>query len=258
MKFLTCNAGYLLGYENVLGGYVPPPVTSLVGNDAVEQAALKRLITVIEREEPDVVSLLEVDQGSHRTRTDGQLTAIQRRLAERGQPYAGTVETKYGAEPVVANLPFYRQLGNAVLTRSDRPTTSHALSAGRKRLVLETDLGSVRLFTVHLSLRARTRHRQLEELADIVTSDSDGRPTIVAGDFNAFGGPSELEVLTRRAGLECRTPGPTIPSRPLDGLFLDSHSLDLFCCSPSLSVERCAVIDEQVSDHRPVVLETAA
>lgn len=257
MKLLTCNAGYLLGYENVLGGYVPPPVTSLVGNAAVEQAALEQLVQVIEREQPDVVALQEVDQGSHRTRTDGQLQAIQERLTARGLSYGGEAVTKYGDEPVVAGLPFYRDLGNAVLTRSARPTRQHFLSTGRKRLVLETELAGARLFTVHLSLRAGTRAAQLEELAEIVTDSDDGRPVIVAGDFNAFGGPVELADFTEATGLECRSPGPTVPERPFDELFVDSRQLDLVCCSPSLTVDRCSVLDEQISDHRPIVLEAA-
>lgn len=257
MKILTCNAGYLLGYQNVLWGYAPPPITSVFGNTTVERRALEHLASVIERERPDIVSLLEVDQGSHRTVTNGQFRTIRRTLERRGLSYDGDVANKYGTDGVVSSLPFFSQLGNAVLARTEHSTTTHYLSAGRKRLVLEVELATgLVLFMVHLSLGARSRSRQLAQLADLVTARADGRDVVVTGDFNTFGQSEELATFADRSGLELRVPGETIPKRPLDDLFVDSRSLDLFLCSPALEVERCDVLDEQVSDHRPIVLET--
>lgn len=258
MKILSCNAGYLLGYQNVLWGYVPPPVGSLLGDTAVERRKLEQLVSVIERERPDAVSLLEVDRGSHRTGTDGQFRTIVESLRERGLSYEGDVANKYGDGAVIESLPFFGHLGNAVLSRSNCPTTGHYLSAGRKRLVIETEFASdTVLFTVHLSLSGRSRRRQLGQLADLVTERADGRDVIVTGDFNAFDGAGELAAFADRTGLETRVPGETVPARPLDDLLVTSRSLDLFCCSPTIDVERCDVLDDQVSDHRPIVLETA-
>ncbi|GAB3025138.1 endonuclease/exonuclease/phosphatase family protein [Natronobiforma cellulositropha] len=257
MKLLTCNAGYLLGYENVLWGYVPPPVGSVLGDTAVERRSLERLCALIERERPDVVSLLEVDQGSHRTVTDGQFETLRERLTERGLAYGGRVANKYGEAGVVPSLPFFGHLGNAVLYRSDRTTRTHYLSAGRKRLVLEVELTSETvLFVVHLSLGARSRRRQLRELAELVETRADGREVIVTGDFNSFDGSDGVGGFAETAGLEAQVPGETIPSRPLDDLLVSSRTLDLFFCSPELPVERCDVLDVQLSDHRPIVLET--
>ncbi|WP_255192558.1 endonuclease/exonuclease/phosphatase family protein [Natronobeatus ordinarius] len=256
MKILSCNAGYLLGYQNVLGGYVPPPVSSVLGNAEVERQALERLVSVIERERPDVVSLLEVDLGSHRTATDGQFRTLLETLQERGLSYGGDVANKYGDGGIVSSLPFFGHLGNAVLSRSDRPTTRHYLSAGRKRLVLEVELAAdVVLFMVHLSLGSRSRARQLRELADLVIDRARGRDVVVTGDFNTFDETGALGAFADRAALELRVPGETIPARPLDDLFVSSRSIDLFLCSPSISVERCDVLDVQLSDHRPIVLE---
>ncbi len=257
MKILSCNAGYLLGYQNVLWGYVPPPVSSVLGNAEVERRKLDQLVSVIERERPDVVSLLEVDRGSHRTATDGQFRTLLGSLTERGLPYGGDVANKYGNGVVADALPFFGHLGNAVLSRADHPTTSHYLSAGGKRLVLEVELASETvLFMVHLSLGARSRVRQLRELAELISERARGRDVIVTGDFNTFDETGALGDFADRTGLELRIPGETIPPRPLDDLLISSRTLDLFLCSPTIDVERCDVLDVQVSDHRPIVLET--
>lgn len=258
MKVLSCNAGYLLGYQNVLWGYVPPPVGSLLGDAEVERRKLEQLVSVIERERPDVVSLLEVDRGSHRTGTAGQFRTLVDSLRERGLSYGGDVANKYGDGALTESLPFFGHLGNAVLSRSDHPATRHYLTAGRKRLVIEAELAAdTVLFTVHLSLGGRSRRRQLRQLAELVTERADRRDVIVTGDFNAFDGADELAGFADRTGLETRVPGETVPSRPLDDLFVTSRSLDLFCCSPTIDVERCDVLDVQLSDHRPIVLETS-
>ncbi|ELY60649.1 endonuclease/exonuclease/phosphatase family protein [Natronolimnohabitans innermongolicus] len=256
MKILTCNAGYLLGYQNVLGGYVPPPVTSLLGDTEVERRKLEQLASVIDRERPDVVSLLEVDQGSHRTATDGQFRTLVESLRERNLSYEGAAANKYGEGTLVESLPFYSHLGNAVLSRFDSPVTPHYLAAGRKRLVIEVDLGDTVLFAVHLSLGGRSRSRQLDQLSALIARRANGRNVVVTGDFNTFAENGALADFTDRTGLELRVPGETVPARPFDDLFVDSRSLDLFCCSPSLDVERCDVLDVQLSDHRPIVLET--
>ncbi len=257
MKILSCNAGYLLGDQNVLWGYVPPPVESLFGDGEAERRALGRLVSVIERERPDVVTLVEVDQGSHRTVTDGQYRTLVETLRERGLPYGGAVANKYGEGGGVASLPFFGHLANAVLSHPRRPVRTHYLEAGRKRLVIELELAAeLVLFVVHLSLGARSREHQFGELADLLAARADGREVVVTGDFNTFDETDALEAFADLAGLETWIPGETIRSRPLDSLLLDSRCLDLFLCSPTVDVERCDVLDVQLSDHRPVVLET--
>lgn len=258
MKILTCNAGYLLGYQNVLWGYVPPPVGSVLGDGKTERQKLAQLVSVIDTEQPDVVSLLEVDQGSHRTVTGGQYRTLIHSLHERELPYEGTVANKYGTG-VVSSLPFFRSLGNAMLSRTDRPMRTHYLTAGRKRLVIETALTeSLVLFTVHLSLGAKTRVRQLAELKALITRRAAGRDVIVTGDFNTFNDVGTLEQFAERTKLTIWIPGETVPSRPLDDLLINSRSLDLFLCSPTVEITRCDVLDVQLSDHRPVVLELSS
>ncbi|OIB55932.1 endonuclease/exonuclease/phosphatase family protein [Natrialba sp. SSL1] len=258
MKILSCNAGYLLGYQNVLGGYVPPPIGATLGDTVAERQAFEQLVSLIERERPDVVSLLEIDRGSHRTITDGQFQTLRDSLRRRGLSYGGEIANKYGDSGLVQSLPFFGQLGNGVLSRADRNPTivPHYLSVGRKRLVLEIEAAAdVVLFMVHLSLGARSRARQLSELAALIRDRADGRQVVVTGDFNTFAATEELREFTQRTALELQVPGETVPARPFDDWLVSSRQLDLFCCSPSLDVARCDVLDVQLSDHRPVVLE---
>lgn len=258
MKILTCNAGYFLGYQNLLGGYLPPPFTSVFGDGETEQRKLDQFTSLIEGEHPDVVSLLEIDQGSHRTRTNGQFRSLIQSLQERGLSYAGEAANKYSADATVAALPFFGNLGNGVLARSPLTTIRHYLTAGRKRLVIEAELDpTVVLFVVHLSLRARTRTRQFRQLAALVSHRARDRDVIVTGDFNTFDAAGGLTRFAEETNLDVLTPGETIPARPLDDFFVASRTIDLFLCTPTIPITRCEVLDIQVSDHRPIILETA-
>lgn len=265
MKVLSANAGYLLGYQTVAGGYVPSPTGALFGDARLERQKLAQVASLVERERPDVVSLLEVDRGSHRTATDGQVQRLLDTLEASGAEYAGTVANKYGEGRLHESLPFFGNLANAVLTRSTADVMAdahtprtHYLSAGRKRLVLEVPVDpQTVVFAVHLSLGGRSRARQLAELATLLEERAEGRSVVVTGDFNTFDGTAELAPITGRLDLEPRVPGETVPARPLDGLLVESRSVDLFLTSPGVSVDRCEVLDLQISDHRPVVLETA-
>lgn len=256
MKILSWNIGYLLGYQNILGGYVPPLIDSVIGDPTLERRHLDRIVSVIERERPDVVSLIEVDRGSYRTITQGQFHAILSKLEDRELRYEGTIANKYSEDGLFASLPFYAHLGNGVLARSDRQIRTHYLDAGRKSLVIEVGLDSdTVMFVVHLPLGARSRRRQLTELAGVIAVRAEGREVIVTGDFNTFAETRSLEEFETQTGLKRCDTGATIPSRPFDEYLLESRTIDLFLCSPEIAVDRCEAIDEQVSDHRPVVLE---
>ncbi|WP_254864176.1 endonuclease/exonuclease/phosphatase family protein [Halovivax gelatinilyticus] len=257
VRILACNLGYLLRRRESVGGYAPAIPGALIGDESLERRSTARFLDLAASERPDVISLVEVDRGSVRTATDGQVDRLCEALSERGIEYEGAGYNKYGDDRLVGRLPIYRNLANGVLHREDCTVVPRYLSSGLKRLVLDVRVGaSLRLFVVHLSLGSRCRANQLAELADLVESVDE--PAIVAGDFNVFDGVSELSPLTDRAGLSLYAPGETVDERPLDDLVVSNRHLDLFCCSPELAVERCAVLDGGFSDHRPVVLDVEA
>jgi endonuclease/exonuclease/phosphatase family metal-dependent hydrolase len=254
MKILSCNAGYLLDYDGSIREYAFKPHRAMVGSRGAEQRATDRLVEVIADEAPHVVSLVEVDQGSMRTTTDGQVGRIADRLAERGLDYEAWAHTKYGDENVLARLPVLEHLSNGLLVRADLDarTTAHYLETGPKRLVIEVQIGDLSVFGVHLAMSGRGRRKQLAEIVDLV---ADRDRVVVCGDFNAYDGLDEVEETLGAAGLVLHNPGETVPPRPLDGIVTDTRTLDLFLTSPDIAVTRCDVIDVLVSDHRPVVLE---
>lgn len=253
LTILSANAGYLLDYDGSLTGYVRYPQRALIGDEEAEQRALDRLVEVIVSERPDVVSLLEVDQGSIRTATDGQVERIVTACRERGLEYSPVVTAKYDDDGLLMSLPVLDKLSNAVLVADDYETEAHYLSAGTKRLVKELRLAEgLSLFVVHLAMRQSTRAEQLREIGELVDRRESA---IVGGDFNIYGGFDELAPLTEDRGMELHVPGETVPKRPLDSIVTDTRTLDLFVTTPDVVVGRCDVIDVQVSDHRPVVLE---
>lgn len=254
MKILSCNAGYLLDYDGSLREYALKPHRGLLGSDDAEQRATKRLADVIADERPDVVCLLEVDQGSMRTVTEGQVARLAEMLTERGLDYHARADAKYGDGNVLGNLPVLSHLSNGLLVRDDLDATieAHYLDTGPKRLVTEVVLDGLSVFGVHLAMSGRGRRKQLDEIAAIVAERD---RVVVCGDFNAYDGLEEIEAALGETGLLLHNPGETVPKRPLDTIVSETRTLDFFLASPDITVTRCDVIDVQVSDHRPVVLE---
>jgi endonuclease/exonuclease/phosphatase family metal-dependent hydrolase len=253
LTILSANVGYLLDYDGSFRRYLTRPHRAIVGSGGAEKRAMERLVGVIEDERPDLVCLIEVDQGSFRTATDGQVEAIAAACRERGIEYVPSAASKYGREGILPNLPVLEHLSNGLLAREGVEVTSHYLDTGPKRLVTEVCIGAeLSLFLLHLAMRASTRRRQLEEVATLV---ADRDRTIVCGDFNPYDGLDELAVLTEDTDLQRYAPGPTVPKRPLDFLVTETRAFDLFLATPDVEVTRCEVIDVQVSDHRPIVLE---
>jgi len=254
VKILSCNAGYLLDYDGSLREYALKPHRGLLGSDDAEQRATKRLADVIADERPDVVCLLEVDQGSMRTVTEGQVARLAEMLTERGLDYHARADAKYGDGNVLGNLPVLSHLSNGLLVRDDLDATieAHYLDTGPKRLVTEVVLDGLSVFGVHLAMSGRGRRKQLDEIAAIVAERD---RVVVCGDFNAYDGLEEIEAALGETGLLLHNPGETVPKRPLDTIVSETRTLDFFLASPDITVTRCDVIDVQVSDHRPVVLE---
>ncbi|MDY6768851.1 MAG: endonuclease/exonuclease/phosphatase family protein [Candidatus Nanohaloarchaea archaeon] len=243
IDILGLNAGYFLGYDGRKQKYVRHPLRSLVGNTAAERGNLDTFLDTIERRDPDVIGLVEVDQGSIRTRTDGQVAHLQSRLRERGLEYDADAAFKYRDISILERVPLIASMSNGVLFRGGE-VRHHHLHRGWKRLLTEIVTDRVSIFLCHLPypLFGQTRQRQLEEMAEIL---ADRERYVVFGDFN-IQEPGELDVVRERAGASVHTPGPTYPVRS------PHHRYDVFLTGPGTTLQECGTLDIEISDHLAV------
>lgn len=196
---------------------------------------------------PDVVGLVEMDSGSYRSDHRNQAEQLAGIIG-----HYHSFGVKYKRNGLGRRVPVLNKQGNAFLTRDAfRTEKFHYFERGFKRLVIELEMEKVNLFLVHLSVRYRVRQHQLADLHDLIRAS--GRPSIVAGDFNAFMGEHEMRLFMAASGLTSanRERLPTYPSwRP-------RRELDFVCCTPDIAIRRCSVPRITLSDHLPLVCDFA-
>lgn len=209
------------------------------------QRKLGEIIRFIESVNPDVMGLIEVDNGSYRSGRSCQAEQIAAALG-----HYHTYHSKYQADSFLQRLPILNLQGNAFLTRDTiHGEKLHFFERGVKRLVLELELRDVAIFLVHLSLHYRTRQGQLNELHALVKQSV--KPVIVAGDFNARWGHREMYLFQEATGLVSADPGhsPSYPSRQ------PSKQLDFVLHSPSIRTLGFSIPSVTLSDHLPLVFD---
>lgn len=232
MRFLLYNMRYATGPR--IHNYMSP-----------SQRNLERITNFMKELQPDVVGLIEVDQGSYRTNGKNQAEQLAGAL---GHYHSHSI--KYGHNSFWRRIPVLKQQGNAFLARDRiRNETFHYFQRGMKKLVIELELEHVVVYLVHLSLGARTRHHQLRNLYTMVKNTE--KPCIVAGDFNMLWGEEEIDLFLAATGLQNANINnlPTFPSnRP-------RRHLDFVLHSKEISVKSFEVPRINFSDHLPVVVD---
>jgi endonuclease/exonuclease/phosphatase family metal-dependent hydrolase len=248
LDILGLNAGYFLGYDGRKQKYLRYPIRSIIGNASVERERLGRLVSYIEAEQPDIVGLVEIDQGSIRTDTRGQAAFLQEQLAERSASYQATAGFKYRDLELLRHIPVIASMSNGALYRRG-DVTEHHLRRGWKRLLTEIEVGDISIFMAHLpfALFPRTQQRQLEEIAQII---GDREKYVLFGDFN-IQDTADLDILREQNDADICIPGPTYPT------YDPRHPFDLIITGPGLSVQDCTIPDLTISDHLAVMAEIA-
>ncbi|MCX7007634.1 MAG: endonuclease/exonuclease/phosphatase family protein [Kiritimatiellaeota bacterium] len=240
MRFLLYNIRYGAGVAR--GFHFPLPYQGYLRRTTRQLGHITEFIKSLR---PDIVGLVEADAGSFRMRRGNQVELIAKAL---GHYHA--YESKYGVMSRAARLPLMRKQVNALLTREViEAERFHYFRSGVKRLIIELELRGLTVYLVHLSIRYKTRHEQLRALGRLVRDRRS--PCIVAGDFNIFRGPAELEPLLTLAGLKLpETSGmATYPSwRP-------RRQLDFILHSPDIKVQSYFAPAVMFSDHLPVVCD---
>lgn len=212
---------------------------------------LDELAEVINKINPDLVALQEVDRFTERNGVD---VDIAKELAERcGMNY-------YFAKAIDMNPGEY---GDAILSKYPlKSAYNYTLSidpelGGEQRSValveVETEGGNLHFMSTHLDhlSDSRNRVRQAKELLAII--EDIPAPLIVGGDFNATPGSESIEILNSKLHVGCRnrnctqaTFSTTNPNKVIDYIFY--KGIDY------LSVDQYGVYKKAIeeSDHFPV------
>jgi endonuclease/exonuclease/phosphatase family metal-dependent hydrolase len=194
---------------------------------------------------PDIIGLIEVDSGSFRSEKNNQAEAIAREIK-----HYNVYQSKYPIASIAQKVPVLNKQGNAILTNQKiKSTKFHYFRVGVKRLVIELELEEFSLFLVHLSIKFRHRHDQLQDLYTMVKDLK--KPIIVAGDFNAFWGNRELQLFLAATGLKnCNGQGqPSHPSRS------PRRQLDYIFHSQQIRTISFKIPRIKLSDHIPLVYD---
>jgi len=194
---------------------------------------------------PDIVGLVEVDNGSYRSKRINQAAWIAKQLN-----LTHIYESKYREQSLAQRVPVLREQGNAFLTNQNIEAADfHYFEHGIKRLVIELEFGAFVIFLVHLSLKYRHRQYQLGQLHSLF--ESVGKPMIVAGDFNAFWGDRELSLFLAASNLvNANQLGvPTFPSHA------PRHQFDFVLHSPSIRITGFRITPVRFSDHMPLLVD---
>jgi endonuclease/exonuclease/phosphatase family metal-dependent hydrolase len=243
MKILSCNTGYFLGFEKPLPNYLLNLKRSCLGDRKIEEECMEVLAKLIDTEEPDVVVLQEVDQGSIRTKTSGQASALEEKLVKK---YSTKIEGKYGPGKLLSRMPMLKQMSNAVLSNGGE-VREHYLEPGSKQLMMEyrDEEKDLSIFSAHMPTLHRYRRKQLQEAREKILERN---KAVLCGDFNCYNGKEELEKVFSGTEYEVHSPGPTHPrSDPY-------RELNLFVAPEELKV-RTRRPEVEVSDHFPVIAE---
>lgn len=240
MRFLLYNIRYAAGIGRQF--HLPIPY---IGYFKHTNGNLKKILDFIKSVNPDIIGLIEVDSGSFRSEKHNQAEAIAWELQ-----HEHIYRSKYSDSSMARKVPLLNKQGNAILTNQEiRSQKFHYFREGIKRLVIELELPEFKIFLVHLSIKFRHRHYQLQDLHDMVKNVA--KPYILAGDFNVLWGDRELELFLSATGLKNANSNgqPSHPSRS------PRRQLDYIFHSPQIQITDFQIPRVKFSDHTPLVCE---
>jgi endonuclease/exonuclease/phosphatase family metal-dependent hydrolase len=240
MRFVLYNIRY--GTGTGVKYHLPFPFVGMMRSSSQNFQKITEFLRWLE---PDVVGLVEVDNGSYRSKRLDQAEQLAQSLG-----FTHVYETKYRQGSLARHVPVLGRQGNAFITNQKITAQGfHWFNEGVKRLVIELELEHCIFYLVHLSLKYRHRQYQLNQLYKLFASTK--KPVVVAGDFNAFWGDRELELFMAASGLVSAN-AQGIPTWPCDN---PNRQLDFILHSPELRVCNFEVPRVPYSDHLPLVCD---
>jgi endonuclease/exonuclease/phosphatase family metal-dependent hydrolase len=206
--------------------------------------SLERITETIDRHNPDIVALQEVDSRRRVANARSPFELLREAIGEHGIEAKSitTADGDYG-QMLASRCPFN---GTQVhdITHADR----------EPRRAIETDLqcghGKIRVVATHFGLSLAERRTQAKRLVAIARAHD--LPTVMLGDFNDWFWPGSLWHALKHE-LPGQTRHPTFPS------WCPFLRLDRIFCWPPHIMQR-SFVDRRAwraSDHLPVIADIA-
>lgn len=152
-KILLLNLGYCTGINGSSLQYFFKCYRYFYLPRKVEKSILDKLKTVILKENPDLICLMEIKQGEQ-----------IKTLIDNEYPFS-SIETKYGKKSLLRKFPFFKNNSNAFIAKNKLLFRQYYLKNGIKKLVYEIALpNNISLVMAHFSLNKRTRNKQFKEM----------------------------------------------------------------------------------------------
>jgi len=249
LKILLSNLEYCTGIDGSLFHYFIYGIKYLFCPKFVQMRILKKVSTIIKRENPDVCCLLEVNKGALNRAFVGQMKELSSLTK---YPFFD-VETKYARNSVFRYVPFFSSNCNGFLAKERFEINKYFIRKSAKGLIYEILLNDkISLFSAHFSVWNWIRKSQYEQISKIILErNNDGREIILCGDFNLFWGHETFQKFVKSCDLNVvnESSDKTFPAcKP-------KRAIDLFLVSEKVKVKKLKVLHDQFSDHLPVMLE---
>lgn len=216
----------------------------------------QRIVEAIKKLNPDILTLIEVDTGSLRSRGKDEVKFFEEKL----KMNSFVEKVKYplqGWLRLFHHLPILDKQANAIVSKYKLTKVKyHVFHEGTKRMVIEATIKCPRpvtLLAVHLALEKKTRSQQIQELINIVNNIKN--PVILMGDFNTFNGEKEVNNLLKKTHLKDKI-SLDKESLPLtEPAWHPSRRLDYILTSPQIKVKKYSVLHFPFSDHLPLMVD---
>lgn len=260
MLLLLCSAGGASAAREEDGAF-----RVMVYNIAAGNGDLTRIAQVIREQDPDIVSLQEVDvHWSDRSNHRNQVALLSEELGMHSfyapiyripHPDEGKPMREFGVA-VLSRYPIKRSANHEISRLSTQAQDPQPeLKTGFAEIEAVINGRKIRIFNTHLDYRAdpSIRKKQVAEMLEVI-GDEEG-PTLLMGDLNARPNASELQPLFEKFRDSWpekeEMPGFTYPSKAPD------RRIDYLLLSPDFEVRGVRVLSTDASDHLPIVADLA-
>ncbi len=213
---------------------------------------LERIKQVIERENPDVLCLQEVDRNVRRSHNDNQPLMLGKYFRAAGRCFQLNHRLKTGGygNLVLSRWPFLTRHNVSLRQRTKK-------ERGALLVVIDTPEGPLHVANCHLGLAERERQWQVERLiTHRLFAESSHLPTFVVGDLNDWRNKLHKSVLKTHGFEHVTAPISRFRSFPA---YMPVASLDKAFARGDIQVVAARIVHTKLSraasDHLPLVVD---